>query len=1195
MKFSIIEADKLGVLIGQPVLRNATVKKVTFDNENSKIIFERALDGEIVTTELPMLLRDNPAENKLRFDPVCLHAEQPAPAMSLAEKLDFLEKKFEIKLEWSNETELTQMADLLLEFTEVFTKGQTLASDKLKKVSITTHGPPIARNQNIVPEKYRDLIDGEIEKMLKDGVICECPDSKGWKTPLIVVEKSNGDPRPCLNFKRTLNLRLKDEEVFEQRPADDLFNSFKPDAKYFSSMDLLKSYWQVPLTEDTMHKTAFQWRNRVFMFKVLPFGLKTSGNYFCRAICEALERAHFDRESTLTYLDDICVQNGDFGQFLRAHKLIFTALQQYGLRLSGKKCQFLREEINFLGRVINSKGIHADPKNISGILAMKPPKSKTELRSLIGVLCWLRSFIGGRMGERVSLNSFSDIMVPIFECNREKSFRWSEKAEQAFQKIKSKLMRAPFLSFFDPTKPLVLTTDASNFSIGAVLMQQHSPTDFRVISCQSKTLTKCQMRWSATEKEAWALKWAIERLQYYLRGRPFVVMTDHRSLVYLDTTQFANIKISRWQSFLANFDFTIQYLEGKSNCFADWLSRGSGTVKLDKIDPKKLKPKGRFLSLTSTDKNGRTVHSGIRVYVPSWVSEKDNIMRASNNKLELISVSEDLQVNYCDIAASRFPDHRLLGPCAFFSRKTVPESRLFDHLEVAQKQQEDPFYFKIIEALKIPTKTVSERVTTVLKAVSENDHRSAHFTKIARDLFLDCGTDLLCVNTPKSPPKIVVPEPLIAPYLHNSHDAHGHVGIPRVTSYLRNYFWPSKFVDIDNYVKSCEFCARKKGTSGQPRVIAGNNKKGLKPFDIIYVDFVTMPVSRGYRYILTLIDSFSRFMRAYPLKSCSASDTSKCLVNFVSEFRVIPSCLSSDRGTHFNAETLRLTLAQLGIKQRLHVPWRPQSSGVLERAHRSMKDAIFITCKQRACEWPDTLNWVISCLNSQFNKSTGRVPFECIYGRKAVLGLPTLEKSFDSIGAHERNITATLHNIHRYVRFANRDFDEKYRLKMNNGPLRKSIEKGETVCLYRPVSAQKDGKFSWIGRFTVLETNFSVCLVLDQSTGKTSWVHCAHVRPLVPRDPKLVDTDWPDDPVVVKITKSAMPESQGGVAERKADPGTSAAQKVRRTRQKRQTVSTEPVRRSSRQTRQTTSSMSNRPKAKATPVMRACWVRPVPL
>ena len=491
-------------------------------------------------------------------------------------------------------------------------------------------------------------------------------------------------------------------------------------------------------------------------------------------------------------------------------------------------------------------------------------------------------------------------------------------------------------------------------------------------------------------------------------------------------------------------------------------------------------------------------------------------------------------------------------------------------MEVAQKQQEDPLYLKIIEALKIPFKSTSEKVTTVLTAINKSDHRSAHFTKFARNLFLDCGTDLLCVNLPKSPPKIVVPEPLIAPFLHNSHDALGHVGIPRVTSYLQNYFWPSKFTDIDNYVKSCQECARKKGNSGQPRVVAGNNKKGEKPFDVIYCDFVSMPMSRGYRYILTLIDSFSRFMRAYPLKSCSASDTSKCLVNFVSEFRVIPSCLSSDRGTHFNAHTLRLTLAQLGIKQRLHVPWRPQSTGILERAHRSMKDALFITCKQRACDWPEALSWVISCLNSQFNKATGRVPFECVYGRKAVLGLPTFDKNYTSNSAHESDITATLHDIHQYVRLANRKVDDKYRLKINNGVVRKSVEKGETVCLYRPVSAESNGKFHWIGSFTVLETNFSVCQVRCQSTGKTSWVHCAHIRRLVPRDPKLVNTDWPDDPVVVKITKTAMPESQGGVAERKADPGTSAAQKVPQLRQKRTVTSSEPVRRSTRDRKQTT-------------------------
>ena len=278
---------------------------------------------------------------------------------------------------------------------------------------------------------------------------------------------------------------------------------------------------------------------------------------------------------------------------------------------------------------------------------------------------------------------------------------------------------------------------------------------------------------------------------------------------------------------------------------------------------------------------------------------------------------------------------------------------------------------------------------------------------------------------------------------------------------------------------------------------------------------------------------------------------------------MVPSILSSDRGTHFTSEVLRLTLAQLGIKQFLHVPWRPQSSGVLERAHRSIKDALFITCKERGCDWVDALPTVLSCLNAQFNKSTGQVPFECVYGRKGVIGLPVFDKKYENTRTMQSDISFTLQQVHKAVRLANQKFDENYRAKCNSRPIRKAVEVGQKVCLYRPVSAQSSGKFHWIGRFTVLETNFSVCKVSDDSTGKTSWVHCMHIRPLIEREERLKNTDLPEEPVFVKVTTTTRPdpESQGG-ASRKTD--SVSVQKVARSTRPPKSAPSAPTRQSTR-------------------------------
>ena len=102
-----------------------------------------------------------------------------------------------------------------------------------------------------------------------------------------------------------------------------------------------------------------------------------------------------------------------------------------------------------------------------------------------------------------------------------------------------------------------------------------------------------------------------------------------------------------------------------------------------------------------------------------------------------------------------------------------------------------------------------------------------------------------------------------------------------------------------------------------------------------------MPNVQGnYRYIMTCVDSFTRFFVAFPLRNCGAKDATKCLISLINQHRVIPKVISSDRGTHFTGEVFRQACMALGINQRLHVAWRPQSSGLVERQHRTMKSAI---------------------------------------------------------------------------------------------------------------------------------------------------------------------------------------------------------------------------------------------------------------
>ena len=1159
----VMENPVADIVVGLPLLRHASVEKFSINWRTEVIQFTRVIGDRKVEQSIQGESPQNVLNNAL----IPENAD-----MSAAKKLEFLRNELKLKLQWPNASELEKMAELLYEFRSLFddTTGKFP-----NEVSIKTRGDPIAKNQHVIPLKHRGKVDDEIKKMLESGVIEPCSDGRGWRTPLLTVTKPDGDIRVCCNYKRTLNLRLVDEEVYSQKPADELFASIRPGAKYFASMDLKKGYWQLVIRVEDRYKTCFQYESKLYQFCRLPFGLRTAGGLFCRAIGTALDTVDFDKSSTLVYLDDITTLNADFDTFMAATRKVLEALKKFNLKLSAKKCAFLTPEAKFLGRVLNSKGMRPDPENVSGILKMVAPKTRKELQSLIGSLNWVRQFIGEKMGKRVSIESFSHRMFPINACNRDGKFLWTKEADLALKQIKEKLTEAPFISFYCPTLPLVLFTDASKYAAGAVLMQRAGEDDYRVIGAISKTFTRTELNWSCTEKEAYAIKWAVEKFAYYLASEPFTVMSDHRALTFIDRTEFKNLKVARWQEYLSSYSFTVQYIEGRENTFADWLSRGCEKLPTPKTRLGQSKPAGTFMDIARVE-NGKNVQTGLKIYIPSWV--RKNLVKTQ--KLELCAVSDSSDINYASLCPfsenERF--ETLRGPSVCIAQKVVEtDGEVFRHQSVLESQLADPFYSKIMNALKCTAENEEKRVSKVITAIGENDHRSGQFTKMASGLFLDIATGLLCSRSTRGV-QLIVPDVMISGLLFAAHDNLAHAGMERVRGYLAPYFWPGKKADIYNYVRSCLSCTRVKGTEGQRKIRSGRNLKGESKFDIIYLDYVTMPAESGYRYCLTLIDAFTRFLCVWPLRSNSARDTSRCLVNFVAQHRIIPRVISSDRGTHFTGQLFREVCNALNIKQNLHVSWRPQSTGILERQHRTLKNALYIAAKERQSPWHQVLPMVVSSLNATFNSATKVSPFEAVMGHAGRFGLPNLDQlRSENACDYALETNQALKTIHDNVRVANRLTDEKYLAKVNAGQLRENVQVGDAVCLYRPMSSEATKKEPWIGRFIVLDTNDFVTRIQNENDKSTEWVSNHHIRRIVPRDKKLQIpiTDDASDPELVPPEPKSPPkpppvqtESRGG--SRDSDSvSKSQPQPKKVTRQKKKPSTDQPLRRSSRNRTQT--------------------------
>lgn len=1088
---ALITAQSTPILIGQNILCHDTLISYTVDNEKAKVEFKRTL-AQGGSTHTANIVRQTSSPNSPTGDSQTKVIQDylaigPHPELhTLDEKLTWLKHNTGLTLpNHPNRDELEATTNLLIRYADIIGTENGDKGTFIRPIRIPTNGQSRSQKQHPIAQALEEEVNAEIGRMASKGIIEACSDPKGFNSPVFAVRKKNGSIRVVANFKRTLNKVLVDLDPYPIPRMDHLLNKIGKGNRYFASLDLRSGYWQIEIDEQDRHKTAFTWKDKCYQYTRLAFGLTSAGQIFSRCVAEALATVT-SRSNISSYIDDNLVHAKTFKEYIIALEQLFMALQKFGLKLNPDKCSFLAPEAKFLGRIINSEGFKADPEYVRAIGEMKPPTSRKELQSLIGRLVWIRQFLETRLHEQIRSSMFSKLMAPIHELNKvNKPFHWTENADRAFRKIKDRLSSPPVISFPDFSMPFTLTTDASDVACGAILMQESSNGKKNIVGVASHSFNTTEQNWSTTEREAYAVKWAILKFDYFLRNRPFVVFTDHKSLTYLDQREFNNAKIRRWQDEISCYKFVLEYVEGESNVWADMLSRGCGQKKIK--TPSDPNPAGRTFILDG---------SSLRIYVPSWCI----------NDIDSLKLIPKMHTPRNAHTQRRISD-------AFFAYHTyssIPAEQICEHLDIATEQQKDETLAGIIHALQTSYPDGPQ--------IDPDDHRAKLFKRKLHQFFLEPGTTVLMIRDHKHSPRLVVPYKLRPKYLHQAHDANNHSGITRMQELLSGYWWESKNNDIKAYADSCITCAKCKGNYGRrTRWPMGHCKRGKRPFELVFVDFVTMSNSKGKRYILTILDSFSRHLTAIPCARDRAIDAARGLYQFFLRHREIPRIVSSDRGTHFTGEVYRQFCEQMAITQELHCPWRPQSSGNIERQHRTMKNAIYMLCEDRNCEWTDVLESVVSSMNATINNATGVSPHFTVTGRHPSIGLPTLhrrEARSDDPGAYGMQINALLRQVHHRVALANDEADHKMENREKHFSHKNPLQVGDKVLLHRPQSATaKSTHMQWIGSFTITKTNSLMYQVQDES-GITTWVHRAHIRRIAPRPPHLSITNLPPPPSI---------------------------------------------------------------------------------
>jgi len=424
---------------------------------------------------------------------------------------------------------------------------------------IKTRQGAVPKQQKLrrLPLTVRDKVKFQLVDLERQGII-ERIESSEWVSPIVVATRKSGDIRVCVDLREVNKAIITDS--FPLPHFKDLLCRLS-NARVFSKIDLKSAYHQIPLAEESRDMTCFITHWGLDRNTRVCFGLASTPSDFQRITMEILNGL----ENVICYLDDVLVYAPDRGSHDRILSEVLNRIRACGLTLYNK-CIFGVSSIQFLGYEVNEQGIRPSMDNIEALMRLPTPQNLTQLRAFLGMSgFYLRC-----------VKDYAVLVEPLREVLRcDGDFKWEERQNQAFDRIKQEIKNAEPLAVFDANLPTMVITNASNYGVGAVLGQMHK-TKFRPVAFASATFSETQRRYSTGDKEALACLWAVEKWRVYLWGRAFKMITDHSALVSLfgksDSTR-RSLGVASWAERLSNFSYTMEYRRGSENVVADALSR----------------------------------------------------------------------------------------------------------------------------------------------------------------------------------------------------------------------------------------------------------------------------------------------------------------------------------------------------------------------------------------------------------------------------------------------------------------------------------------------------------------------------------------------------------------------------------------------------------------------------------------------
>ena len=395
----------------------------------------------------------------------------------------------------------------------MFSDSLGLLQDTTAKLYVNTEAAPKFFRARPVPYQLKDKIEVELRRLQDLGIITPVQHSE-WAAPIVPIMKRDGSMRLCGDYEVTVN-RVLTPDNYPLPRIEDIFAALQG-GKLFSKLDLSQAYQQLPLDSNSKKFTTINTHKGLFQFERLPFGISTA-SIFQRLMENLIQGL----PNVCVYIDDILVSGISEADHMQKLEQVLSRLSSAGITLKRSKYTFATTSVEYLGRIIDSTGLHPSPAKVQAIQKAPAPTNITELRAFLGLVNYYHKF----------LPNLSSTLSPLHILVRKGTkWNWTQNQQIAFDKVKELLQSDALLVHFDSTKPLLVCGDASPYGVGAVLAHKMPDNSEKPIAFASHTLTPAELNYSQLEKEALAIIYAVKRFHQYLYSTHFTLYSDHKPL-----------------------------------------------------------------------------------------------------------------------------------------------------------------------------------------------------------------------------------------------------------------------------------------------------------------------------------------------------------------------------------------------------------------------------------------------------------------------------------------------------------------------------------------------------------------------------------------------------------------------------------------------------------------------------------------